>query len=151
MTVLKRDTDHHTYSDYLTWSRDFGDELVDGTAYVREPPSASQSHQQIVVELCRQIANALEDKPCHVYVAPFDVRLPKSNEEDDQVDTVVQPDVLGVREVWLIEPIDRKLSIYQLEAGYYERPTILELKGRTRLTAVPGVTIDWGRALARMS
>jgi hypothetical protein len=52
MTVLKRDTDYHTYSDYLTWSRDFGYELVDGTAYVREPPSASQSHQQIVVELC---------------------------------------------------------------------------------------------------
>jgi DNA-binding NtrC family response regulator len=29
-----------------------------------------------------------------VYVAPFDVRLPKSTEEDDLVDTVVQPDVL---------------------------------------------------------
>ena len=194
MTVLKRDTDYHTYSDYLTWSRDYGDELIDGTAYVREPPSPSQSHQQLVVELCRQAANALEDTPCDVYVAPFDVRLPKSAEEDDLVDTVVQPDVLivsdlkkvdargvrgapdwvaevlspstarhdqtvkltayeraGVREVWLIDPIDRKLSIYQLEAGYYGRPTILELKGRTRLTAVPGVMIDWGRMLAKMS
>ena len=71
MTVLKRDADYHTYSDYLTWSRDYGDELINGTAYVREPPSPSQSHQQIVVELCRQAANALEDKPCDVYAAGF--------------------------------------------------------------------------------
>jgi Uma2 family endonuclease len=194
VTVLKRDTDHHTYSDYLTWSRDYGDELINGTAYVREPPSPSQSHQWIVLELGRQAANALEDKPCHVYVAPFDVRLPKSSEEDEQVDTVVQPDVLivsdlkkvdargvrgapdwvaevlspstarhdqtvklsayeraGVREVWLVDPDDRTLTIYQLEAGSYGRATTLELKGRTQLTAVPDVTIDWARVLAKMS
>jgi Uma2 family endonuclease len=194
MTVLKRDADYHTYSDYLTWSRDYGDELINGTAYVREPPSPSQSHQQLVLEIGRQAANALEDKPCDVYVAPFDVRLPKSAEEDDLVDTVVQPDVLivsdpkkvdargvrgapdwvaevlspstashdqtvklsayeraGVREVWLVDPIERKLTLFRLEAGHYGRPAILELKGRTPLTAVPGVTIDWTRVLAKMS
>jgi len=194
MTVLKRDTDYHTYSDYLTWSRDYGDELINGTAYVREPPSPSQSHQEIVVELCRQAANALKGKRCRVYVAPFDVRLPKSTEEDGQVDTVVQPDVLivsdpkkvdargvrgapdwvaevlspstarhdrtlklsayeraGVREVWLVDSVDRTLTIYQLEAGKYERATTLELKGQTDLTAVPGVTIDWDEVLALMS
>ena len=194
MTILKRDTHYHTYADYLTWSRDYGDELINGTAYVREPPSPSRSHQWIVLELGRQAANALEDKPCHVYVAPFDVRLPKSNEQDEQVDTVVQPDVLivsdlkkvdargvrgapdwvaevlsrstarhdqtvklsayeraGVREVWLIDPDDRTLTIYRLEAGYYGRATALELKGRTQLSAVPGVTIDWARVLAKLS
>jgi Uma2 family endonuclease len=194
MTVLKRDTHYHTYADYLTWSRTYGDELIDGTAYVREPPSPARSHQEIVGELYRQAANALEDKPCRVYVAPFDVRLPRSTEEDDQVDTVVQPDVLivsdlkkvdargvrgapdwvaevlspstgrhdqtvklaayeraGVREVWLIDPIDRTLTIYPLEAGYYGHATIVELTGQTQLTAVPGVTIDWARVLAKMS
>jgi Uma2 family endonuclease len=194
MAVTKRDTHYHTYADYLTWSRDYGDELINGTAYVREPPSPSWLHQEIVVELCRQAANALEDKPCRVYVAPFDVRLPKCTEEDDQVDTVVQPDVLivsdlkkidargvrgapdwvaevlspstarhdrtlklsayeraGVREVWLIDSVDRTLTIYQLEAGCYGRATPLELKGRTQLTAVPGVTIDWARVVAKMS
>jgi Uma2 family endonuclease len=194
MTLRKRDTHYHTYADYLTWSRSYGDELINGTAYVREPPSPSRSHQRIVVELCRQAANALEGESCHVYVAPFDVRLPKSTEEDDQVDTVVQPDVLivsdlrkldargmrgapdwvaevlspstarhdqtvklsayeraGVREVWFIDPVDRTLTIYQLEAGYYGRATTLELKGRTTLTAVPGVTIDWARVIAKMS
>jgi Uma2 family endonuclease len=194
MTVTKRDTHYHTYNDYLTWSRDYGDELINGTAYVREPPCPSRPHQQIVLEIGRQVANALEGKSCQVYVAPFDVRLPKSTEEDGEVDTVVQPDVLivsdlkkidargvrgapdwvaeilspssarhdqtvklsayeraGVREVWLIDPVERTLTIYQLEAGYYGRPTTLELKGRTQLTAVPGVTIDWARALAKMS
>jgi Uma2 family endonuclease len=194
MTVFRRDTHHHTYADYLTWSRSHGDELVNGTAYVREPPSPTRSHQEIVGELYYQVATALKDNPCRVYVAPFDVRLPMSTEEDDQVDTVVQPDVLivcdlykldargmrgapdwvaevlspstashdqivklpayeraGVREAWLIDPIDRTLTIYHLEAGYYGRATILELKGGTQLTAVPGVTIDWAHVLAKMS
>jgi Uma2 family endonuclease len=193
MTVLKRDTHYHTYADYLTWSRTYGDELIDGTAYVREPPSPTRSHQEIVGELYYQATKALEDKPCRVYVAPFDVRLPKSTEEDDQVDTVVQPDVFivsdlkkvdargvrgapdwvaevlspstarhdqtlklsayeraGVREVWLIEPVDRTVTIYRLEAGCYGRATIRKLKGRTQLTAVPGVTIDWARVLAKL-
>ena len=194
MTVLKRDTHYHTYADYLVWSRTYGDELIDGTAYVREPPSPSWSHQGIVGELYLQIATALKGKPFRVRVAPLDVRLPKSTEEDDQVDTVVQPDVLivsdpkkvdargvrgapdwvaevlspstarhdqtvklaayeraGVREVWLIDPIDRTLTIYQLEAGYYGPATVLELKGQTSLTTVPGVTVDWALVLAEMS
>ena len=56
-------------------------------------------HQGVVLELGRQVANALEDKPCRVRIAPYDVRLPKSTEADDQVDTVVQPDVLIVSDL----------------------------------------------------
>jgi Uma2 family endonuclease len=194
MAVLKRDADRHTYADYLIWSRSYGDELVNGTAYVREPPSPTRSHQEIVGELYYQLASALEGKPCRVYIAPFDVRLPKSTEADDLVDTVVQPDVLivsdpqkvdtrgvrgapdwlaevlspstashdqvvklpayeraGVREVWLIHPIDLTVAIYKLEEGRYGRAEILELKGQTPLTAVPGVTIDWDRMVAKMA
>jgi Uma2 family endonuclease len=119
---------------------------------------------------------------------------PRVTEEDDQIDTVVQPDLLivcepqkldgrgirgapdwiaevlspstarhdqfvkvpayeraGVREVWLIHPIDLTLSLYRLEAGRYGRPTVLELKGQTQLNAVPCVTIDWDEVVARMS
>jgi Uma2 family endonuclease len=194
MAVLKRDTDHHTYADYLVWSRTYGDELIDGTAYVREPPSPTRAHQEIVGELYHQIAGALDGKSARVYVAPFDVRLPKSTEEDDLVDTVVQPDVFivsdprkvdtrggrgapdwlaevlspstashdqavklpayeraGVREVWLIHPIDLTVAIYKLEAGCYGRPTIVELKEKTGLTAFPGITIDWDRMIAKLS
>ena len=194
MTVLQRDTHYHTYADYLTWSRDYGDELINGTAYAREPSGHSPSHQATVGELGRQAANALEGKPCRVFFVPLDIRLPKSNEADDQVDTVVQPDVFivcdlqkfdergvrgapdwiaevlspatarhdqivkipayeraGVREVWLIDPIDRTLTLYRLEEGRYGRATRLELKGRTPLTAVPGVTIDWDEVLVEIS
>jgi Uma2 family endonuclease len=194
MKVLRRDSHHHTYADYLTWSATYGDELINGAAYVREPPGPSPLHQGIVLELGRQVADALEGKPCRVYLAPFDIRLPKSTEKDGEVDTVVQPDVFivcdlqkidargmrgapdwiaevlspgtanhdrlrklpvyeraGVREVWLIDPIKRTLALYRLEAGRYGRATLLELKGQTPLTAVPDVTIDWDKALARIS
>lgn len=94
--MRQRDLQHHTYADYLTWSADSGNEVIDGIAYIREPPSPSRYHQELVLELGRQISNSLTDKPARVYVAPLDVRLPKSGEADDQIDTVVQPDVLIV-------------------------------------------------------
>ncbi|HEY1891337.1 MAG TPA: Uma2 family endonuclease [Steroidobacteraceae bacterium] len=87
----------HTYADYLTWSASSGDEVIDGIAYVGEPPAPSRLHQEVVVELCRQVTISLEGKSARVYVAPFDVRLPKGAAvADEQVDTVVQPDVLIV-------------------------------------------------------
>jgi len=174
-------------------SNDHREELIDGIAYVREPPAPSRLHQELVGKLYYQVCAALEGKSCRVYIAPFDVRLPKSDETDDQIDTVVQPDVLivcdchkldhrgmrgapdwvaevlspstashdqiiklpvyeraGVPEVWLIQPTDRTLTIYRLEDGRYGRPTILELKGHTSLTAVPGVSIDWDRLLSHL-
>jgi Uma2 family endonuclease len=103
MALLKRDAHHYTYADYLRWSASSGEELIDGVAYVREPPAPSPSHQGIVVGLCSQIDTALKDKPWRVYVAPFDVRLPKSAEQDDEVDTVVQPDVLIVCDLQKID------------------------------------------------
>ena len=193
MAVLKRDSRQHTYADYLVWSRTYGDEVIDGTAYVREPPAPSWSHQAIVRELLLQIGSALKKSRHHVFVAPFDVRLPKASKEDDQIDTVVQPDLMivsdrrkieergvlgapdwlaeilspstakydqtlklaayeraGVREVWLVHPTKRTLTIYRLVKGHYGRARVLELKGKTALTAVRGVTVDWDEALANL-
>jgi len=192
MPVTPRDTKRHTYGDYLEWSRDYGDEIIDGVAYVREPPSPSRIHQELVGELSYQLRCALEGISYRVYVAPFDVRLPRSDEPDDEIETVVQPDVLivcdrgkidergvrgapdwlaevlspstasydqsvkvplyeraGVPEVWLIHPTDRTLAIYRLEGDRYGRPIYQELKGQTLLSAVPSVSIDWDRAMAR--
>ncbi len=96
MSVLQRDKQHHTYADYLTWPDDRRAELIDGVSYVKEPPAPSRLHQEIVGELYHQVRTALEGRSCRAYVAPFDVRLPKSGEPDEQIDTVVQPDVLVV-------------------------------------------------------
>jgi len=194
MVLPQRDTPRLTYADYLTWPEGQSGELINGIAYVREPPAPSRLHQELVGELYLQVRLALEGQRCRAYVAPFDVRLPKSDEADDEIDTVVQPDVIivcdrlkldergmrgapdwvaevlssgtashdqivklpvyeraGVREVWLIHPTNRILSMYRLEGGHYGRATILELKGQTTLNAVPSVSIDWDRLLAGLA
>jgi Uma2 family endonuclease len=142
MPILKRDPHRHTYADYLTWSRTHGDELIDGTAYVREPPSPSVPHQAIVGELHLQIATALKGKPYRVFLAPLDVRLPRSTEEDDQVDTVVQPDLLIVSDLrkieargirgapdWLAEVLSPATARYDatLKLRAYERAGVREV------------------------
>ncbi len=38
----------------------------------------------------------LEGRNCEVYYAPFDVRLPEGDEEDHQIKTVVQPDLVVI-------------------------------------------------------
>jgi Uma2 family endonuclease len=133
--MRQRDSQLHTYEDYLVWSATYGNEVVDGIAYVRDPPSPSRVHQEIVGEILRQIANALQGKRARAYVAPLDVRLPKHGNADDQIDTVVQPDVFIVGDMrkvddrgvcgapdWIAEVLSpstarydrtRKLSVYE--------------------------------------
>jgi Uma2 family endonuclease len=88
-------SERYTYADYLAWPDDTRYELVDGVAHGMAP-APTRVHQTVVGELFRQVANALQSKPCQAFVAPFDVRLPRAEEADEQVDTVVQPDVLVV-------------------------------------------------------
>src|ERR1700678_26710 len=72
MAPLKRDGHHHTYADYLKWSGSSGEELIDGTHCVREPPAPSPLHQEIVIGLCSQVYTALKGKPWRAGAAPFD-------------------------------------------------------------------------------
>jgi Uma2 family endonuclease len=146
MALPQRDALHHTYADYLTWPEDLRYELIDGVAYM-VTPAPSRPHQEIVGEIHRQSANALQGKHCRAYVAPFDVRLPKGGQADGEIDTVVRA---GVPEVWLIHPTDRVLTIYRLEAARYGRPVISELKGQTPVSSVPDLSIDWDRLLAQL-
>jgi len=95
MALTQRDTQQHTYGDYLTWSDDHRETDRWHRVYQR-PPAPSRPHQELAGALYHQVFTALEGKSCRVYIAPFDVRLPKSDETDDQIDTVVQPDVLIV-------------------------------------------------------
>ena len=92
MKLPVRDTVRHTYADYASWPDDERWELIDGIAYAMVP-APSRLHQEVVLELARQIANALLGSRCRAYVAPFDVRLARPNETDDQIENVVQPDV----------------------------------------------------------
>lgn len=86
---------HYTYGDYLTWPEDVRYELIDGQAY-SIAPAPTLEHQDTAGEIYFQLRQALEGKPCRPLIAPIDVRLPKGDEAEEDIDTVVQPDVLVV-------------------------------------------------------
>jgi Uma2 family endonuclease len=189
MGLPLRDTLRHTYGDYLEWPEDVRYELIDGIAYAMAP-APLRLHQEILLEVARQAGNALEGKPCRPFVAPFDVRLPRGDEADRDIDTVVQPDLVvvcdrakldergcrgapdwvveilspstaghdlivkrrlyervGVREYWLVHPVDRVVTVYRLLAGGFGAPDIYELKETLAVGVLPEVVIDWDRAL----
>lgn len=84
----------YTYSDYKTWPDDERWELIDGVAWSMSP-APSPSHQSILVQLTRKIADITERNGCETYVGPFDVRLPDDpSQSEDHTPTVVQPDIL---------------------------------------------------------
>ena len=95
MGLALRDTKHHTYGEYLQWPDDVRYELIDGDAIMMSPAPALD-HQDITGELYFQVRSQLEGKPCRPFVAPVDVRLPRGDEADEAIDTVVQPDVIIV-------------------------------------------------------
>jgi len=94
LPLLKKST-NFTYGDYVNWPDDERWELIDGYAY-NMSPAPSRKHQKILRDLGLPIANFLVDKTCEVYYAPFDVRLPEANEDDEDVITVVQPDIVVI-------------------------------------------------------
>ena len=82
-----------TYGDYRTWPDDERWELIEGIAYSMSP-APMRRHQKLSGRLFLEIGIYLKGKPCEVYEAPFDVLLPRMDEIDDEVDTVVQPDIV---------------------------------------------------------
>ncbi|EIJ35890.1 Uma2 family endonuclease [Thiothrix nivea] len=91
MTAAEKLKERFTYGDYRQWPQDERWELIDGVAYMMAAPS--RLHQLFAFEMGFQIRAYLADRRCSVYSAPFDIRLPKQDEADDDVDTTVQPDV----------------------------------------------------------
>jgi len=86
---------HYTYRDYRQWG-DERWELIHGVAY-NMSPAPRTPHQGISMEIATQLKIFLKGKPCTVFHAAVDVFFPLLREMDeDDVDTVVQPDVLVV-------------------------------------------------------
>ena len=84
--------DRYTFADCLTWSENERIEIINGEAVMMAPPT--RIHQEILMELSRQLANFLEGKKCKVYPAPFAVRLfEKDGDTPEDVDTMVEPDI----------------------------------------------------------
>jgi len=82
-----------TYADYLSWPAEERWELINGAAYDMSP-APNRKHQGIVGTIFGELYQFLQDKPCNVYVSPFDVRLSENKDAGkDDIINVVQPDV----------------------------------------------------------
>ena len=176
MSFLVRETnpcaatkENYTYGDYEKWPEDQRWELIDGVPYDMTP-APSRRHQEILGELHLQFGAYLKNKPCKVFLAPFDVRLPQGDEAGKRIRTVVQPDLtvvcdhekldergcigapdlaveilspytaakdlkiklalyerVGVREYWLVQPLDRTIMVFTLqEDGKYGKPEVYD-------------------------
>jgi Uma2 family endonuclease len=82
----------YTYADYLQWKFEERLELFRGKIFKLSAPNTK--HQVIAGNLFVKARLFFTNHQCQVFIAPFDVRLPLSNrKKDDEVTTVVQPDV----------------------------------------------------------
>jgi Uma2 family endonuclease len=82
-----------TYRHYKTWPDEERWELIEGRAWAMSP-APTRRHQELLGKLHMIFAEFLKGKPCKVYLSPFDVLLPAGDEPDDDIDTIVQPDLL---------------------------------------------------------
>lgn len=142
MSVME---EYHTVADYMALPETARVELIKGRYYDMAGPN--RKHQDILLQLCRQIADEIDKRggDCKVYPAPFDVQL----KQDE--DTVVQPDIsvicdrdklddhgcVGAPD-WVIEIVSpgnwqhdfrRKLALY-IEAGVREYWIVDPMKER---------------------
>jgi len=85
----------YTYGDYLKWPDEESWEIIAGVPYLMSP-APSVDHQRISGEIFRQLATYLLDKNCKAFPAPFDVRFPSTDEKDEAIQTVVQPDIIVI-------------------------------------------------------
>lgn len=138
---LRHQATGFTYLDYKTWPDGERWELIDGQAYAMSP-APSNFHQLIVGELFRRIANYFHGKSCRPFVAPFDVRLPVAGTADQQIDTVVQPDISLVCDPnklkdnhgcvgapdWVIEVLSPSTAVHdqRTKRALYERHGVAE-------------------------
>jgi Uma2 family endonuclease len=82
---------NHSYADYLKWTMDEMVEIIKGRVYKLSAPK--RVHQTISIRISSKIFNLLEGQKCKVYSAPFDVRLPVKSRKNEDIFTVVQPDI----------------------------------------------------------
>jgi Uma2 family endonuclease len=168
-------TKTYTYADYLLWRFDERVELIKGKI-LKMSPAPSRRHQGISSRIHILIGNHIFRYQCSVYSAPFDVRLPISEDlniskkykkkakklADGKILTVVQPDLTivcdpeklddrgcigapdlvieilspgnkqielsdkfeiyqeaGIKEYWIVEPVDEFVIVYTLSKGKY--------------------------------
>src|SRR6202022_2892292 len=132
----------YTYADYIEWKFKERLELLRGKICKMGAPNTL--HQVVAMKLFYELYSFLQRKECHVFVAPFDVRLPvKNRKKDNEITTVVQPDICIVCDA---EKIDERgvcgapdLVIEILSPGNSKK----ELRDKYELYEEAGVSEYW--------
>ncbi|MBN3580987.1 Uma2 family endonuclease [Algoriphagus aestuarii] len=86
----------YSYADYLTWEIDEMVELIKGKVFRSAAAAPRRKHQEVAGLLHSRILVHLEGKNCKVFITPFDVRLPVHSKKNEDIFTVVQPDICVV-------------------------------------------------------
>ncbi len=95
---VPRPAQQFTYGQYRTWDDDQRWELHQGQPVLMSPAPTTR-HQTVVLRLSAAIEIALRGRRCRPFVAPTDVLLADDDDQDqDDITTVVQPDVFVVRD-----------------------------------------------------
>lgn len=86
----------YSYADYLGWEMEEMVEIIRGRLF-RMNPAPKRVHQKISLHIASELYQFLKENPCQVYEAPFDVRLPFQSQNNEEIFTVVQPDICVVQ------------------------------------------------------
>ena len=83
------------------------------------------------MELSRQIANFLKDKPCRVFTSPYTA-------SHDQVRKLDLYERKGIVEYWIVHPADRIVTIFSRDKdGAFARPRFVEAHGTLPVGILP--------------
>lgn len=82
----------YTYADYFKWKFEERVELIRGRIF-RMSPAPNRRHQELTGNIYYELRKHLIGKECNIYIAPFDVRLPRKSKDDKDIVTVLQPDI----------------------------------------------------------
>jgi Uma2 family endonuclease len=177
--ALPKAAEHYTYADYRHWPDGVRGELIDGVFYDMSPAPSIRHQRvagSLYEQLCRQLrgkpctpliapVDVLLPVQPDVLIVCDPAKLTEANvrgapdfivevlspatARKDQVDKLALYEAAGVREFWLLHPIDRVLMIYTQEANAqesesprYTRPRVLAAEGAVALAILPEVAID---------
>ena len=139
LAQAKIQTKTYTEEDYYDIPEDVRAELIRGQIYYMASPT--REHQEILVFLFKKITRYIDEKrgDCKIYPAPFAVKL------FDDKKTIVEPDLIeivspstsshdyvrklnlyldaGVREYWIVNPMQRSIYVYFLEEDKFKAVT----------------------------
>ncbi len=82
----------YSYADYLTWTLDERLELINGKIF-RFNGTPNTNHQEVVRNIMSELYSSCYKNEWHLYHAPFDVRFPEKSIKNEDVFTVLQPDL----------------------------------------------------------